>query len=57
MDRLTSMNAFAHVVDAGSFTGAAERLGVTKAAISKSVKQLEKDNPTGQSDRGWACLS
>ena len=42
MDRLTSMKAFAQVVDTGSFTAAAERLGVTRAAVSKSVMQLEK---------------
>jgi len=42
MDRLASMKAFAQVVDAGSFSGAAERLGVTRAAVSKGVMQLEK---------------
>ncbi len=42
MDRLISMKAFAQVVDTGSFTQAADRLGVTRAAISKSVMQLEK---------------
>ena len=34
---------FAAVVDTGSFTGAAERLGVTKAVVSQQVAQLEHD--------------
>jgi DNA-binding transcriptional LysR family regulator len=42
MDRLASMQAFVQVVETGSFTGAAERLGVTRAAVSKGVIQLEK---------------
>jgi len=42
MDRFASMEAFVRVVDSGSFTRAAERLGVTRAAISKHVRQLEE---------------
>jgi DNA-binding transcriptional LysR family regulator len=42
MDRLASMNAFVRVVETGSFTGAAERLGLTRAAVSKGVMQLEQ---------------
>lgn len=42
MDRFASMEAFVRVVDAGSFTRAAERLGVTRAAVSKHVRQLEE---------------
>ena len=42
MDRLTNMNVFTHVVANGSFTGAAEKLGMTRAGVSKSVMQLEK---------------
>lgn len=42
MDRFASMEAFVRVVDSGSFTRAAERLGVTRAAVSKHVRQLEE---------------
>ena len=41
MDRLTEMEAFIKVVDAGGFTEAARRLGVSKSAISKHVSALE----------------
>src|ERR1700735_4259785 len=41
MDRLSAMQAFVLVVDAGSFTSAARRLNVGQPAISKSVAQLE----------------
>lgn len=34
---------FAAVVDTGSFTRAAERLGITKAVVSQQVAQLERD--------------
>jgi len=34
---------FAAVVEAGTFTAAAERLGVTKAVVSQQVARLEKD--------------
>ena len=42
MDRISNMTQFVAVVDTGSFTNAAERIGVSRAAISKSVQQLEK---------------
>lgn len=42
MDRFASMQAFVRVVESGSFSRAAERLGVTRAAISKQVRQLEE---------------
>ena len=41
MDRLSEMEAFVNVVDHGGFTGAANRLGVSKSAISKNVAALE----------------
>lgn len=41
MDVLTSMRTYVAVVTAGSFTGAAERLGISKALTSKYVGQLE----------------
>ncbi|MDX8495428.1 LysR family transcriptional regulator [Mesorhizobium sp. VK22B] len=39
---LQGIVAFVHAVEAGSFTGAGERLHVTKSAIGKSVAQLEQ---------------
>ncbi len=41
MDRLTEMDAFVHVVDAGGFTEAARKMGVSKSAVSKHVAALE----------------
>lgn len=41
MDRLTSMEAFVRVVNAGSFTGAAREWGRSKGALSKYVAELE----------------
>jgi len=41
MDRFEEMRVFVAVVDAGSFVGAAERLGVSKAAVSRHVGHLE----------------
>ena len=43
MDRLTSMEIFARVVEAESFTTAARRLGLSRAAVSKRIQQLETD--------------
>src|SRR4051794_27412314 len=50
-DRTEPMNLnrlayFAAVVDSGSFTRAAERLGITKAVVSQQVAQLERDLST-----------
>ena len=41
MDRLNSMRLFVEVVNRGSFTGAAEKTGLSRAQLSKSVMQLE----------------
>jgi len=41
MDNLKHMVVFCHVVEAGSFTGAARRLGIAKSAISKHISVLE----------------
>lgn len=41
MDRFLEIQAFAAVVDAGSFVGAAEALGLSKAALSRHVGALE----------------
>jgi len=40
---LNRLAYFAAVVDAGAFTGAAERLGVTKAVVSQQVARLEDE--------------
>jgi DNA-binding transcriptional LysR family regulator len=41
MDRFQEMRVFAAVVDAGSFVGAADVLNVSKAAVSRTVSELE----------------
>jgi DNA-binding transcriptional LysR family regulator len=41
MDRFQSLRAFVAVVNAGSFARAAERLGLSRAMMSKHVQQLE----------------
>ncbi|RWK63433.1 LysR family transcriptional regulator [Mesorhizobium sp.] len=40
---LNRLAYFAAVVDSGSFTRAAERLGITKAVVSQQVARLERD--------------
>ena len=42
MDRLTAMETYVRVVDAGSFSGAAKLLRVGQPAVSKTIAQLEK---------------
>src|SRR5271163_2877684 len=42
MDRFENARIFAAVVEAGGFTRAAERLGLSRAATSKHVLQLEQ---------------
>ena len=41
MDRLSAMETFVHVVETGSFSAAAKRLGIGQPAVSKSIAQLE----------------
>jgi len=41
MDRLQAMTAFVRVVETGSFSEAARRIGVGQPAISKTIAQLE----------------
>lgn len=41
MDRLSEMEAFINVVDKGGFTGAANKLGISKSAVSKHISALE----------------
>jgi DNA-binding transcriptional LysR family regulator len=42
MDKFEDIQAFITVVDAGSFTAAAQRLGVGKSALSRRVSALEE---------------
>ena len=41
VDLLTSMHIFTHVVEANGFTAASARLGLSRAAVSKHIAQLE----------------
>jgi DNA-binding transcriptional LysR family regulator len=43
MVNLDRMQAFVAVAEAGSFTAAAEQLGMTKSAVSQAISQLEKE--------------
>lgn len=40
-DRLSGISAFVHAVEAGSFALAAERLNLSRSAVSKSIGRLE----------------
>ncbi len=40
-ESLSGISTFVTVVQLGSFTAAAERLGITKSAVGKSIKRLE----------------
>src|SRR5215469_15229247 len=42
MDTLTSINVFRQVIESGSFVGAAERLDLSTAMVSKHVMAIEK---------------
>ncbi len=42
MDRLEEMRTFVAVVEGGSITGAAERLGIAKSAVSRRLADLEE---------------
>ena len=42
MDRLIRIRAFLQVVETGSFSAASQRLGLSRAAVSKYVSQLEE---------------
>lgn len=42
MDRFENMDTFIRVVEAGSISGAADRLGVAKSAVSRRLKELEE---------------
>jgi len=42
MDRIEAMRVVCAVVEAGSFSSAAERLGISTSAASRLVNQLEQ---------------
>jgi len=42
-ERLAAMSVFAQVVEAKSFSAAANRLGVSKSLVSRQVSELERD--------------
>ena len=42
MDRFENMGTFIRVVEAGSISGAADRLGIAKSAVSRRLKELEE---------------
>jgi DNA-binding transcriptional LysR family regulator len=42
MDKVQEMSSFVAVVDAGSFVAAAEATGLSKAAVSRHVAELEQ---------------
>ncbi|WP_028601800.1 LysR family transcriptional regulator [Ottowia thiooxydans] len=42
LERLSGIKAFIQSVDSGSFTAAADHLGLTKSAVGKAVAQLEE---------------
>lgn len=42
MDRFENINSFIRVVEAGSISGAADRLNVAKSAVSRRLKELEE---------------
>lgn len=43
MDRIDCLSAFVHVLESGSFSGAARRLGTTQPTISKRIARLEAE--------------
>lgn len=43
MDRLGTLGIFVQVAEAGSFIGAAQRLGLTASAVGKAVARLENE--------------
>lgn len=43
MERLTALNVFRVVCELGSFSGAARKLRLSNAAVSKNVRELEED--------------
>lgn len=57
MDRLSSMEAFVRVVEAGSFVAAADRLGISTSSLSRLVADLEQHLGTRLLNRTTRRLS
>src|SRR2546428_5752090 len=52
MNKLADMSTFVAVVEAGSLTEAARRVGTTKSVVSERIRQLESRLGTGLVERG-----
>jgi len=57
MDRLTGLRVFREIVETGSFSGAAERLGISAPMASKHVAQLESQTGARLLNRSSRHLS
>ena len=57
MDHFAALRALRAIVDAGSFTAAAERLGTTHSAMSRQLRQLEEHLQVRLLDRNSRRLS
>jgi DNA-binding transcriptional LysR family regulator len=57
MEHLSDIAVFVRVVEAGSFTAAADRLGLSQSAVSKSVNRLEEHMGTRLMNRSTRRLS
>lgn len=57
MDRFSQLKAFVDVVEAGSFSRAADRLGIGKSLVSRRVSELEKHLGTQLLQRTTRSLS
>lgn len=57
MDRLVAMRSFRTVIEAGGFSAAARRLGLSKAAVSKQISDLESHFGTALLQRSTRRMS
>jgi DNA-binding transcriptional LysR family regulator len=57
MEHLSDIAVFVRVVEAGSFTAAADKLGLSQSAVSKSVNRLEEHMGTRLLNRSTRKLS
>jgi DNA-binding transcriptional LysR family regulator len=57
MDRLTGLRVFREIVETGSFSGAAERLGISAPMASKHIAQLESQTGARLLNRSSRHLS